>query len=142
MKIKVLRHEFSPEFTLGLMLLENTFFGYTLEDTVRAGGVKVKSKTAIPAGQYQVVIDKSTRFSLKLGYDVFLPRLVNVPNFEGVLIHGGNKATDTEGCILIAKNVGDGSIQGSLSTKLVEVLRKEGNFHTIEIIDAKVVDKT
>ncbi len=135
MEIKVLRHTFSEDFTLGVMLLDNNFYGYTLEDTVRAPGVKVKDKTAIPSGTYDVVLEHSAHF------DKVLPRIVGVPNFTGVLIHGGNTARDTKGCILVAKNNlskdKDGLIQGSLSGNLTEILQKNGLTHKIKVVDCR-----
>lgn len=57
--------------------------------------IKVKSKTAIPYGKYEVALTYSERFK-KL-----LPLLLNVPGFEGIRIHSGNTESDTEGCILL-----------------------------------------
>jgi hypothetical protein len=73
--------------------------------------------TAIPTGRYQVTLGiKSPKFSKKKQYDFcggYLPRLINVPAFEGVLIHIGNTANDTDGCLLVGKNTKVGKVLDS-----------------------------
>jgi hypothetical protein len=98
MDLRVKRLEFSDDSTIGELSVDGQFECYTLEDKVRP--VKIKGKTAIPAGQYEVVINFSQRFQKPL------PLLLNVPNFEGVRIHPGNIPENTEGCILVGETKG------------------------------------
>jgi len=67
---------------------------FIIEDVLRPPGIKIHGKTAIPAGVYDVTITPSARFKKEL------PLLLSVPMFEGIRIHPGNTAADTEGCLL------------------------------------------
>ena len=129
MLIEVKRDICKENFTLGKMYLDGEFYGYTLEDTVRKPGQKVPGKTAIPAGTYKVTVTYSPHFK-KL-----LPLINDVPEFDGVRIHGGNSAADTDGCILVAKNRDSsrGIIWGSLSADLCKKLKASGS-DTITIV--------
>ena len=102
---------------------ENKYFCDTLEPTWRDyehGAYKVKGRSAIPEGRYAVVISYSPKFKQ------WLPILLGVPKFEGIRIHAGNTAKDTEGCILVGKNREVGKVLDSriwlhrLKQKIVE----------------------
>ena len=98
MKLRVNRLQLDPLVTIGEMLVDEKFECFTLEDTVRALGVKVFGETAIPKGTYAIDVTMSTRFKR------MLPLLLNVPDFDGIRIHPGNTAADTSGCILVGKS--------------------------------------
>lgn len=127
-------------YTIGHLSIDGKRFCDTCEDTDRGlrqdlplsvnQAKKRRGITAIPVGRYRVTLDvKSPKYSKKKQYDFckgFVPRLINVPAFEGILIHIGNTAADSEGCILVGRNTKVGMVLESTKTfkALYEVLRK------------------
>lgn len=120
MVITVDRKYKKPTYTIGLLYINGTFFCNTMEDTDRGltqdmqiykiYSLKKAGITAIPSGTYNVRMDiVSPKYSTKQWYKTNcnggrVPRLENVPGFEGILIHTGNTAEDSMGCILVGKN--------------------------------------
>lgn len=83
------------------------FMGKVTADSVREA--KQESPIAIPPGRYRIRMDiQSPRFSrdkwMRSICDGYVPRLMGVPGFTGVLIHPGNSVDDTSGCILVGKH--------------------------------------
>ena len=121
MRILLQRHALKAGYTIGRMEINGRYFCDTLEDTDRGlresmtedeiAALKVKGATAIPTGTYR--IDMQTR-SPRFGR--VLPRLVSVKGYAGVLIHSGNTADDTEGCILVGENRERGKVLNSRAT--------------------------
>lgn len=94
MELVLRRRWFTDETTIGELFVDGVRSCFVLEDKEREGEPKVYGKTAIPRGRYEVRITPSPRFKRDL------PLLIGVPGFEGVRIHPGNVAADTEGCLL------------------------------------------
>lgn len=119
-------------------------FSFTLEDIVRAPGIKDKGNTAIPAGIYRMVVNKSSRFNrdMVLLYNQSdLSVMANEVKFTGVRVHGGNTHFNTEGCILVAKNrISDQKIQGTMEAEFTDMVKKQiadGHEVFIEITNEK-----
>ncbi len=110
MNLRVIREPSRGGATLGSLYIDGVRLCDTLEDEVReqldqpVGTWKVKGQTAIPAGRYRVALRQSPRFGR------MLPWLQDVPGFEWVLIHAGNKSVDTEGCLLVGLDRGAATI--------------------------------
>lgn len=129
-KILLKRIAKKPMYTIGKLYINDEYFCDTLEDADRGLDQnlplatnqlrKVKGKTAIPTGTYDITLKiVSQRFGKKSQYKFCggkLPRLLGVPAFDGVLIHIGNDANDTEGCILVGENKQVGKVLNSTAT--------------------------
>lgn len=102
MKILLERDTFTDKSCIGSLSIDGKFECYALEDTDRKleedARRKIYGKTAIPRGEYIVIVDYSNRFGREL------PKLLNVPGFEGIRIHSGNKPEHSEGCILVGRS--------------------------------------
>lgn len=120
-------------YTIGRLCVndEHVCFCDTMEDKDRGlqqsmtpaeiASIKVPGETAIPAGRYRIDMDTySSRFGGVQFYKDLcggrLPRLVNVPGYSGVLIHAGNTAEDSAGCIIVGENEAVGKVLNSRAT--------------------------
>lgn len=143
MKLLVKRTYRGPEYTIGKLYIDGQYFCDTMEDTDRGliqsmsmsriKAIKKPGITAIPAGTYEVTMNVvSPKYAMRPAYAFCngkLPRLLNVPGCEGVLIHIGNYPKDTEGCILVGKNTVKGAVMQSTATfkQLYDILKTANN---------------
>lgn len=131
------------DYTIGRLYIDGVYFCDTLEDTVRdlPEEEKIYSQTAIPAGTYKITLNIiSPKYSLRKSYDWCggrLPRILNVPFFDGILIHAGNTAKDSAGCILVGENKEKGKVLNSMAT--LKRLYKELKEHEREGISITII---
>jgi hypothetical protein len=115
MTIIVNRQASSDDATIGEMLIDDVHEAWTLEPTIRevAGEPvsewKIPSKTAIPAGTYNVTIAPSARFGREM------PHVNDVDGFAGIEIHWGNFPIDTDGCTLLGTDKGSAMVKNSVA---------------------------
>jgi hypothetical protein len=91
----------TPNSTLSKMTINNEFFCFIIEDGARIQ--KVMGKTRIPGGRYKIRKRTFGRFYelYNRRYNhLFVPELLDVPNFTNILIHIGNTVENTDGCLL------------------------------------------
>lgn len=129
MELKLERIARKQSYTIGRLYVDGEYFCDTLEDTDRGldadmplskiAELKKKGITAIPVGTYEITIKVvSPKFKARSWakpYGGRVPRLLNVPGFDGVLIHPGNTAADTDGCILVGRNTVVGQVTDSVT---------------------------
>lgn len=138
MNIHIYRFLGLSDRTLGFFMVNSGFMGYTLEDTHRQPGIKVDGQTCIPAGSYNVVMHYWEKHSL------WKPMLENVPGFAGILLHGGVKPTDTEGCVLLGRIL---TLQNELNSSLTDTVTAQvqstiasGQKVTCNIVNSPTLD--
>ena len=141
-------------YTISNLIINGEVFCQVLEDADRGLDssmdldkimeLKKPSITAIPRGTYKVTLDV---YSPKFGNRAFykevcngkVPRLLNVKGFDGILIHAGNTAADSAGCLLVGQNKVKGQVINSQATfrelyKLLKDKHDKGEEITIKIL--------
>ena len=129
MNLTLKRLNLTPNYTEGELYVNGVYFCKTLEDTNRDlnkngqfdnNEKKVYGETCIPYGKYKVILSYSPKFKREL------PEILEVPNFQGIRIHRGNKISDTLGCILCGEKVKNGYLSNSTpyEIKLVELFKQ------------------
>jgi hypothetical protein len=148
MKIfKLIRDTFTDTTTIGKLYVDGVYFCEILEDKDRGlhqmftlehnKRLKQAKVTAIPYGKYKGIVNLSP------GKKRVLPRILGVEGYDGILIHKGNKAEDTEGCLITGTTRGNDEVYQS-TAKEEELLKliPEGAEFEIEITCAeKYTDK-
>lgn len=130
MKLYLKRYK-TPTYCIGKLSIDGEYFCDTCEDRDRGltqdmtlaeiKQRKVAGTTAIPTGTYTISMNiVSPSYSKKPYYKKLcagrVPRLMNVPGFDGILIHIGNTAKDSAGCILVGQNKKKGMVLNSRVT--------------------------
>ena len=141
MKLKVVRETKNDICTIGSLFINDVFFCYTLEDKDRGlkqsdsllfiQAKKIFGLTAIPSGFYKLTVNQSPKFKR------MLPRILDIKGFDGVLMHRGNSANDSLGCIILGYQKGDNAIFDSTKAEndLINLLLlHKDEKHTIEIV--------
>ena len=106
MELEVIRFSSGTDSTNGILIdkTNNKFLAYTLEDEYR--DEKKYGETRIPEGTYKLGLRKvggyHTKYSKRFS-DIHIGMLhvLDVPNFEYILIHCGNTDEHTAGCLLL-----------------------------------------
>lgn len=139
-------------YTIGKLYIDGVYFCDTLEDKDRGltnimsatdvNKIKIKGETAVPMGTYKVDMNtvspkysNPNKYAYVKAYGSKMPRLVNVPGFDGILIHAGNTDKDSYGCILVGENKVVGQVLNSQATwkKLMDVLLTDKDNITLTI---------
>lgn len=133
MEIKIDRKYKKDAYTIGNLYVNGEWFCNSLEDKDRGLSSdmpleeikkrKVYAETAIPTGRYIVRMDiVSPKYN---GYEWYrknfggrMPRLETVKGFSGILMHPGNTALDSSGCVLVGMNREKGKVLESRATFL------------------------
>ena len=131
MKVELVRIYNCPTYCISHIYVNGEYVCDAIEDTDRGLDQsmslaeikkrKVYKLTAIPTGTYKMTMNvQSPKFSQYDFYrklcNGYLPRLIKVPGYEGVLIHCGTSAQNSAGCLLVGENKVKGRVVNSQAT--------------------------
>ena len=151
MKLRLIRKYKLPTYTIGMLYIDGAYFCDTLEDADRGlsdsmsldeiARRKIYGATAIPYGTYKVDMNtvspkyQKRNAAYTRAYGHKMPRLIGVKGYEGVLVHPGNTASDTYGCILVGRNTVKGKVLQSQATwkRLMDLLLTDKDHITLTI---------
>lgn len=94
----------NDKYTIGKLYLNDTYLCDTLEPP------KYLNHPCIEKGTYRIGYQYSNKFGRNM------PFLLNVNGRVGIMIHPGNYPKDTQGCILLGRNLAKGSVSNSKQT--------------------------
>lgn len=94
----------NDKYTIGKLYLNDTYLCDTLEPP------KYVNHPCIEKGTYRIGYQYSNKFGRNM------PFLLNVNGRVGIMIHSGNYPKDTQGCILLGRNLAKGSVSNSKQT--------------------------
>ena len=142
MELELTRSVKTNKSTIGELTVNGVFECFILEDKDRGLRkdmpiselivMKIKTRTAIPTGRYEIVVSFSDKFQK------MLPLLLDVPAFAGIRIHPGNTDANTEGCLLPGKTKSPDMIGSSrvaftvLFDKIKAAMQREKIFITVK----------
>ena len=145
MQVLLTRFDKTKDTTFCRISIDNKTICYTVEDLERAH--KEYGITAIPCGEYTLELitygRHHTQYLNTYGatFHKGMIHLKDVPNYEGILIHKGNFAKDTLGCILpnsqINKDENRGYGSGNAYKVIYPIIRDKllsGEKVTIKIV--------
>ena len=151
MKILLKRIAKKATYTIGKIYVDGQYVCDCIEDKDRGlkqsmtleqiKKLKVCGQTAIPTGEYKVTLNViSPKYSKSTWYKqnangARVPRILNVKGFDGVLIHTGNTAADSQGCVIVGVNDKVGIVSKSKETfkKLYQILQSSKDDITLTI---------
>ena len=138
MELLLRRLYIKESYVIGKLYIDGKYYCDVVEDKDRGltqdmplseiKKIKVMHETAIPYGEYKVVLSYSPRFKR------ILPAILNVPGFEGIRIHNGRDKNSSSGCLIVGRNTIKGGVTSSKEymEKLIDILK------TANIIKIKI----
>ena len=140
--ILIERYSYTARTTLGKMYFlyydnfvehpleqKKEFFGHTLEDTARPDNIKVIKETCISVCECFVSLYESTHFGKTIIFHTEEDKItlkLGPLTWTLCLAHGGNTYEDTEGCVIVAKNIiNKDVVQGSLKDELRKYIEEK-----------------